>query len=131
MKTLFLYCIAALITSSAFAQTKLIDAVKFATESINLGKIKQNQPVTAMFEITNISSKTLLIEKVNSSCGCTVADYTKESIPPGKKGFIKATYNATGLGVFSKSLTVKFTGIDETKSLNISGEVIAAEDNSN
>ncbi len=124
MKKLFLFCAVAALSTVAFAQSKITDAVKFASETINLGKIKQNQPATATFEITNISTKPLLIEQANPSCGCTVADYTKEPIAPGEKGFIKATYNAAGEGEFTKSVTVKFAGIDETESLKISGEVI-------
>lgn len=112
------------------AQTKIADAAKFASEFINLGKVVQDKPATATFEVTNISTKPLLIENASPSCGCTVADYTKTAIAPGEKGFITATYNASYDGSFTKTISVKFAGIDETESLQISGEVIKADDKS-
>lgn len=119
--TLLLFAVA--FTAAAMAQTKLADAVKFASTEINLGQVKQNEPVTGIFTITNISNKQLVIEQANPGCGCTVADYTKEPIAPGKTGFIKATYNAANAGTFHKTVTVKFMGVDETQAITLTGEV--------
>lgn len=119
--TLLLFAVA--VTAAAMAQTKLADAVKFASTEINLGLVKQNEPVTASFTITNISNKQLVIEQANPSCGCTVADYTKDPIAPGQTGFIKATYNAANAGTFHKTVTVKFMGVDETQAIILTGEV--------
>jgi len=41
---------------------------------------------------------------------------------------INATYNAANLGHFDKHLTVKFAGIDEMKSITLTGDVVAAEE---
>lgn len=119
--TLLLFAVA--VTAAAMAQTKLADAVKFASTEINLGQVKQNEPATGSFTITNISNKPLVIEQANPACGCTVADYTKEPIAPGKTGFIKATYNAANAGTFYKTVTVKFMGVDETQAITLTGEV--------
>jgi hypothetical protein len=131
MKKVFLFCAIAVITTAARAQTKISDVVKFSSESISLGKIKQDQPAIATFEITNISTKPVLIEEAEPSCGCTIANYTTTPIAPGEKGFIQATYNAAGEGIFAKSVTVKFASIDETATLKLSGEVVAAKDQGN
>jgi len=119
--TLLLFAVA--VTAAAMAQTKLADAVKFASTEINLGQVKQNEPATGSFTITNISNKPLVIEHATPGCGCTIADYTKESIAPGKTGFIKATYNAASIGSFVKTVTVKFLGVDETQAITLTGEV--------
>jgi len=76
----------------------------------------------------NIGSEDLLIEQANPTCGCTISDYTKDKIAPGKTGTIKATYNAKNIGMFEKHLTVKFAGCDDMKSITIKGEVIKNED---
>ena len=123
MKRCTLLLFAVVITAAAMAQTKLADAVKFASAEINLGKVKQNEPVTGSFTITNISNKQLVKEQANPACGCTIADYTKEPIAPGKTGFIKATYNAANAGAFHKTVTVKFMGVDETQAITLTGEV--------
>lgn len=99
---------------------------KFNTESIDLGKILQDHPTTATFEVTNIGKEPLLIEQANPTCGCTIGDYTKEPIAPGNKGFIKATYNAKNMGMFEKHLNVKFAGYD-MQMITIKGEVIKDE----
>ena len=132
MKKLLFSVAALALTTGLFAQDnkaeapkkKSDDVAKFQTESIDLGKIMQNNPTTATFEVTNISKEPLLIEQANPTCGCTISDYTKEPIAPGKMGFIKATYNAKNLNLFEKHLTVKFAGCDDMKSITIKGEVI-------
>ena len=111
-------------SATAMAQTTPADVAKFSAQTINLGSVKQNEPATASFEITNISDKPLVIEQANPTCGCTIADYTKEPIAPGKMGFVKATYNAANTGSFVKNITVKFTGVDATQAITLTGEVI-------
>ena len=93
-----------------------------------MGKIKQDVPTPAVFEVINIGTEDLLIEQANPTCGCTIGEYTKDKIAPGKSGTIKATYNAKNIGMFEKHLTVKFAGCDDMKSITIKGEVIKNED---
>lgn len=106
---------------------KATEVAKFESESIDLGKVKQDNPATATFVVTNITKEPLIIEQASPTCGCTISDYTKEPIAPGKTGTIKATYNAKNIGPFDKHLTVKFAGCDQT-SITIKGEVLNAEE---
>jgi hypothetical protein len=49
----------------------------------------------------------LIIEKVQPSCGCTVAEQPEEPIGPGKEGVIKASFNSEGrIGPNHKTLYV-------------------------
>jgi hypothetical protein len=127
MKKLLLSITALVITVAVFAQKKSNDVAKFTSETLDLGKILQDHPTTATFEVTNIGKEPLLIEQASPTCGCTISDYTKEPIAPGKTGFIKATYNAKNLNMFEKHLTVKFAGCEDIKSITIKGEVIKDE----
>ena len=120
----------ALSATSVFAQTaasgkKADDIAKINVETFDFGKIKQNVPATATFVVTNIGSEPLLIDQANPTCGCTISDYTKTPIAPGKTGTIKATYNAAALGRIDKTLTVKFAGADDIKFIKLTGEVVA------
>lgn len=124
MKKLLTILLAFTLTTSVFAQKKIADVATLNTETFDFGKVKQNAPPTATFIVTNISSEPLIIENANPTCGCTISDYTKSPIAPGKTGYIKATYNAANLGAIHKTLTVKFAGIDELKSINLAGEVL-------
>lgn len=128
MKRLILSLTALVVTAAVFAQKKADEVAKFATETVDLGKIKQSVPATATFTVTNIGKEPLIIEQASPTCGCTIGDYTKEPIAPGKSGTITATYNAAAANHFEKHMTVKFAGVDEIKSITLTGDVLSAED---
>lgn len=115
-----------LFSTSLFAQKKADDIAKLDVETYNFGKIKQNVPAKATITVTNVGTEPLLIEQASPSCGCTVSDYTKTPIAPGKTGTINATYNAVSLGQIDKTLTVKFAGADDVKFVKLTGEVLTA-----
>ena len=120
----------ALVSLSAltFAQKTAASVAKFATETVDLGKIKQGNPTKGVFVVTNIGTTPLIIEQANPTCGCTISDFTKSPIATGKTGTIDATYNAANAGHFEKHLTVKFAGVDEVKSITLTGDVLSAEE---
>ena len=112
----------------AFAQAKSDDIAKISQETIDLGKIPQNIPAVSTFIVTNIGKTDLIIESANPTCGCTVGDYTKTPIKPGKTGTITATFNAAALGPIDKHMNVKFAGAEDQKSIGFKGEVLTTEE---
>ncbi len=124
MKKLILSLTALAFASVLFAQKTAADVAKFDTETINQGTLKQNEPKEVKFIVTNIGKEPLIIEQANPTCGCTMGDYTKSPIAPGATGFISAKFNAATVGHFDKHLTVKFAGVDELKSITITGDVL-------
>jgi hypothetical protein len=128
MKKLFFSLTALALTTVLFAQKKADAVAKFKTETIDMGKLQVSNPSTAVFTVTNIGTEPLIIDQATPTCGCTIGDYTKAPIAPGKTGEIKATYNAANVGAFEKHMTVKFAGVDEVKSITLKGEVLTAED---
>jgi hypothetical protein len=124
-----LFSLTALVLSvAAMAQVKSDDIAKIKVETVDLGKIPQGIPAVSTFVVTNIGKTDLIIESANPTCGCTVSDYTKAPIPPGKTGTITATFNAAGLGPINKHMNVKFAGAEDTKSIGFTGEVLSADD---
>ncbi len=115
-------------STSLFAQKKADDLAKINVETYDLGKVKQNVPAKATFVVTNVGKEDLLIDQANPTCGCTISDYTKSPIAPGKTGTITATYNAANLGHIDKTLTVKFAGADDIKFIKLTGDVLAPAD---
>jgi hypothetical protein len=97
--------------------------VKFARETIDLGKIQRNKPVTVDFEFTNISKEPVLVESARANCRCATANWTKEPILPGKKGKVTATYSANTVGQQNKTIWVKLKGVDQDKELHLTGTV--------
>jgi hypothetical protein len=110
--------------ASTSVVTAKVAAFNWNVTTFDFGKIALNKPVTHEFKFTNSGSDALVIASVQASCGCTVAEYSKEPIAPGGQGFVKATYNAAHAGVFNKTITVNANTGGNAVVLNISGEVM-------
>jgi len=108
------------------AQSKADDVIKVNTEKYDFGKIKQNVPVTYFFEIKNISDKAVVVENSWGSCGCTTPEKPKEPIQPGQTAKLKVQYNAAALNHFDKDVYIKLAGIEQPKTIKITGEVLDA-----
>jgi hypothetical protein len=128
MKKILFSLTVLVLSIAAMAQVKSDDIAKIKVETIDLGKIPQGVPAVSTFVVTNIGKTDLIIESANPTCGCTVGDYTKAPIPPGKTGTITATFNAAALGPINKHMNVKFAGAEDTKSIGFTGEVLSTED---
>lgn len=62
----------------------------------NAGKVALGEVVNAEFKVENTGDKPLIMGEVKGTCGCTVADWTKDPIAPGETGFVKAQINTKG-----------------------------------
>lgn len=127
MKKILLFATAFAFTLGAMAQSKAEDVSKFNQEKHDFGKIKQGVPVIYSFEITNTSDKPLVVENSWASCGCTTPEKIVDPIMPGKTAKLKVEYNAAAVAAFHKDVYVKFAGIEQPKTLQISGEVLSTE----
>lgn len=128
MKKLLFLAVFALFASAAFAQQVTPAKADFAAFAWagavhDFGKIKQGVPVTHEFKFKNSSKVPLIITNVQASCGCTTPAWTKDPVPPGGEGFIKATYNAAAVGAFNKTVTVTANVESGFVTLTIKGEV--------
>jgi hypothetical protein len=100
-------------------------AFRWTATTFDFGQIIKDEPVTHEFTFTNTGNDALIISSVQASCGCTVTEYTKDPIPAGEMGFVKATYNAAKAGVFSKTVTINANTEDAVVTLTIKGEVLS------
>lgn len=101
----FLFIVFFILSFAVFAQFQS-PSIKWTKTSHEFGEIKQKLPVSYEFEFTNNGKAPLIIAEVEGSCGCTVTEYSEDPILPGKQGKIKATFDATALGKFHKSIKV-------------------------
>jgi len=130
MKKIFLLATAFAITLVSFAQpaqTKAEDLIKVNVEKHDFGKILQGNPVVYAFEIKNVSDKPIVVENTWASCGCTTPEKIVDPILPGKTVPLKVQYNAAAVAPFTKDVYIKLAGIDQPKSVQITGEVLTAE----
>ena len=67
---------------------------QFEETEHNFGKLIQGEKVSYSFRFTNTGGSDILINKVSTSCGCTVGNYPKTPIKPGESGSIDVTFNS-------------------------------------
>lgn len=94
----------------------------------NFGPIPCKKEAECIFKFTNPGKTPLVISNVETSCGCTAADCTKEPVKPGKSGQIMIKYDAAFPGTFEKTITVHYNGKDSPAILKIKGQVAYPED---
>lgn len=108
---------------SAFGQAE----IKFAELTHNFGTFSEdNATQKTTFTFTNVGDAPLIINQATASCGCTVPEYTKKPILPGKTGTITVTYNGKYRfpGHFKKTITVRTNGKVEMTRLYIEGNML-------
>ena len=127
MKKITLFAGVIVMGLALMSMADLDSVMSWDTKTHDFGKIEQNKIAEHRFTFVNEGSKPLLISKVKASCGCTVAEYTKEPIPPGAIGEVKARYDAKKIGAFNKTVTVTANTNDETVLLTLRGEVVGKE----
>ncbi|MBY0487082.1 MAG: DUF1573 domain-containing protein [Flavobacteriaceae bacterium] len=120
-----------MINSVAFAQSGAKIMFKDKDNTIDYGTVtKEGDSGLRKFEFTNIGDAPLLITNAKSTCGCTVADFPKEAIMPGKSGFIEVKYNMNP-GPIRKTITVESNAVNVEagmSALKIKGEVIVKKE---
>lgn len=89
------------------------------------GVVLWKNPVTVTYKVTNEGNKPLVISNVTTSCGCTVAEWTKTPIAPGASGEVKSTFDAKALGHFQKSVGIYCNASTRPIYLSMRGEVSA------
>lgn len=99
--------------------------IKFDKNSYDFGKFSEDKSQTFIFTFTNTGDEPLVIQQVMTTCGCTVADYTKNPIAAGKKGQIKVSYNGKGKpkGFFRKVITIRSNATNALTRIYISGDM--------
>ncbi|HAC23977.1 MAG TPA: DUF1573 domain-containing protein [Cytophagales bacterium] len=103
-----------------------LPTLAFETTSHDFGTINEGQKVVHTYKFKNTGEAPLIIQSAQPSCGCTVPDWTKEPIPVGGTGFVKAEFDSNGKpGVNNKSITVTANTWPKTTQLNFKAMVVA------
>tara|TARA_Y100000589_G_scaffold287886_1_gene288947 strand:- start:719 stop:1090 length:372 start_codon:yes stop_codon:yes gene_type:complete len=111
--------------NSSFIFSQEVGAkIKFESLEINYGEISKGDNGVRIFKFTNIGSKPLIIDKVYSSCGCTIPKKPSSPIDPGQDDEIQVKYDTNRVGPIRKTITVLSNAINSpTISLKITGNV--------
>lgn len=82
--------------------------VSFDFEQINFGTVTEGEQVKVVYTIYNTGNEPLIIYDAYGSCGCTIPEWSKDPIKPGKSGKITAVFDSKGRpGENMKKITIK------------------------
>lgn len=100
----------------------------FEEEVFDFGKITQGEKVSHAFIFKNTGNKNLIISNAQGSCGCTVPEWPKEPVLPGKTGKIDVVFSSEGKsGNMEKTVTIITNCEPATRVIRIKTEIIVAE----
>ena len=85
----FLFCV-----TSGYSQSQ----TKAASDPYtwDFGQVKQGEILKHSFIFKNDSNKTIYIEDVNTSCGCTASDIEDETLKPKASAPLNVTFKTKG-----------------------------------
>lgn len=99
----------------------------FAESTYDYGQIEQDSDGLYKITFKNLGDKAIVINKVRSSCGCTIPSWPKNPIEPGDGGEIEVKYNTALPGAFMKSIHVYSSAANSPVKLIVKGKVIPKE----
>ena len=102
--------------------------IEFKSEVIDYGEIAKGSDGIRIFEFTNTGDEPLVINRVYSSCGCTIPEKPEAPIAPGMTGEIKVKYDTKRVGPIRKTITIYLNDMSQpTMPLKIKGTILADE----
>ena len=106
-------------------KTDRLPKMVFDKELHDFGIIKAGEKVSYSFRFVNRGGGDLIIQSASGSCGCTVPDFPKEPIPPGREGYIRVMFNSEGKsGIQAKQVTVLANTLPNTITVRVKAEIV-------
>ena len=109
------------------------EGIEWLSTSYDFGTFKEAEgPQTGCVRMVNHGPDETIINRVKSTCGCTVAEYTDGIIAVGDTAEVRFTYDPAGRpGRFSKGIKV-YTGVENTvTTIGLRGMVIGKPESLN
>lgn len=120
----FLFCVLLFAEDYSVGETsKQVTQIRFDKTEIDMGQLEQGSPKVVSFQFKNTGEYPLLIQHVETSCGCTQPEWPKQPIKPDGSAEISVSYDAKYPGRFFKTITVFCNTEKGINELKIRGEV--------
>jgi len=101
--------------------------IKFDTDMHDFGEVTEGEKVSFSFKFTNTGKGPLVITGIATSCGCTVGEYTHDTIKSGKQGDVTVSFDSwKRVGFQQKSVTVNSNTNPSSQILRFKAMVIPA-----
>ncbi|HLV41648.1 MAG TPA: DUF1573 domain-containing protein [Brumimicrobium sp.] len=95
-------------------------------ELYNAGTVAKGEIVTLEIEVKNVGDYPLVIADIKPACNCTVSEFDRNPIAPGKTTIIKASIDtdAVGKGVIKKPISISANTRPSTTTVMLQATVI-------
>ena len=129
MRTLLLLLISVTLLSSCINKSetqarKSGQEIYFNETTHDYGDIIMDSDGSYKFIFKNLGEDAILINRVRSTCGCTIPSWPREPIEPGEEGKIEVKYNTALAGMFMKSIYVYSSANNSPNKLVVKGKVV-------
>ena len=102
---------------------KIITTVEVEKTVHDFGSVRKDETNKAVFTITNVGDKPLVISRISATCGCINVSWNKQPIPSGNSTTIQTEINLAEVGSFSKNLVVYCNASESPIILSLRGIV--------
>lgn len=84
-------------SAQGYDEGEKMPKIVFETDMHDFGQLMAGEVISYSFKFTNTGNADLVISGCDASCGCTVADYPRERIAPGKSSYITVSFRSQGM----------------------------------
>lgn len=111
-------------SAEGYDQSARMPVLSFDKEMHDFGRITQGESISYSFHFSNTGNADLVISGCSATCGCTVADYPRGRIAPGKDGYVTVSFNSQGkVGMQYQEVTVNTNAQPSRNILKITAQV--------
>ena len=111
-------------SAEGYDQSAKIPVISFDKDMHDFGRISQGESISYSFHFRNTGNADLVISGCSATCGCTVADYPRGRIAPGKDGYVTVSFNSQGkIGQQYQEVTVNSNAQPGRNILKITAQV--------
>ncbi|WP_018342402.1 DUF1573 domain-containing protein [Cytophaga aurantiaca] len=123
-----IYLLIVFVFSCAFYSNAQAD-IQFKEMGHDFGKVQAGKDTLWYnFVVTNTGNEPLLIQDIKTSCDCTLAQWPKTPIMPGRTAIVRGGFKIENKsGTFEKSLYIITNTSPATTILYLRGEIISGE----
>jgi len=101
--------------------------IRIVPEEYNFGTVIQGSLVKTRFAIHNEGSKSLTVQDIKPSCGCSVASWERRDLLPGDSLVVQVSFNTAGkIGRQRKSFSILSNAANSPAFFYLVGEVQAS-----
>ncbi|HMO39573.1 MAG TPA: DUF1573 domain-containing protein [Saprospiraceae bacterium] len=102
--------------------------MEFEETEFDFGVVQEGQKVSHTYKFKNTGTEPLVLSNAQGSCGCTVPQWPRDPIAPGKSGEIVVEFNTQGkAGNRNQKVTITANTNPPQLFLSLKGQVAGGE----